>query len=322
MNISTKITALCAGILLATGVGMAGASVAYATNPNAGEKVCEDLDTGHLSGGSGDTFVYNAPAGKLVDFYCVKAGSSNQEGDNGPVIVQVDPNAASVVINHPVRDSISHFSVKLVDDSVSECVTAVWSMPSWIGPQSPSFDPYQTLVNYYDVECYDLDVPVPDVCGTQYQIDSYLDNATTAALLAGGKLYAPNNPKESFPPNAGWGKTYKLVQNPACPPEPEIKVVTSEWVDGAYGCGDTTVEQTRTVTTTSYVLDGNVWVENAPLVVTQTQARELTAEEIAALPCLAETGINPRGAIIGLFVALVLTAVGVVLYTVSKNRKQ
>lgn len=110
-----------------------------------------------------------------------------------------------------------------------ECVTVVWSMPKWIGDRSPSFDPYQTFVASYQTECYDLSVYVPEECGTQYQIDSYRDNATTASLIEGGKLYGPNDPDESFPPNAGWDKTYKLVKNDDCEPNtrPSIDVAAA-----------------------------------------------------------------------------------------------
>lgn len=109
-----------------------------------------------------------------------------------------------------------------------ECVTAVWKMPSWKNSTTPTWP--QTLVSSVETECYDLDVPVPSDCGTQYQIDSYLNNATTEALIDGGFLNGPNSPNESFPPNAGWGSTYKLVKNADClPPAEECVVTYGEW---------------------------------------------------------------------------------------------
>ncbi|MGL4999447.1 MAG: LPXTG cell wall anchor domain-containing protein, partial [Cetobacterium sp.] len=112
-----------------------------------------------------------------------------------------------------------------------------------------------------------------------------LNNDTTAELIRRGILNAPNNPRESFPPNAGWDKTYKLVQNPACPPEPETKVEYGNWVVGEYGCDDTQVTETRTVTTTTYTLVNNVWVGTAVVTQDTPRTRDLMVEELDALFC-------------------------------------
>src|SRR5215218_1341903 len=48
-----------------------------------------------------------APAGFLIDGYCVKAGSSNQ-GD-GPVMVPVNPPQATVTISYPGGKAVSHY---------------------------------------------------------------------------------------------------------------------------------------------------------------------------------------------------------------------
>jgi hypothetical protein len=104
--------------------------------------------------------------------------------------------------------------------TVQECVTAVWSMPAWIGERLPSFDPFQTLVASYPAECFTLNVPVPDICGTQYQVDNYVNDDVTTALLAGKKLFGPNKPQESFPSgHTGWNEpkaVWKLVKNADC----------------------------------------------------------------------------------------------------------
>jgi hypothetical protein len=65
-----------------------------------------------------------------------------------------------------------------------------------------------------------------------------------------------------------------------CPPD--TTVVTTEWKDGLWECGDTTVEQTREVTTTLVDWQGNPIGE--PTVETETQTRELTQEELAECP--------------------------------------
>jgi hypothetical protein len=53
------------------------------------------------------TVTYTAPSGFLVDAYCVKAGTE-------PIIVSVNPPAATVIIDHPNKDSVSHYQVHLV----------------------------------------------------------------------------------------------------------------------------------------------------------------------------------------------------------------
>ena len=101
-------------------------------------------------------------------------------------------------------------------------VLAAWLMPSWSGDyHTPTWKPYQSFFAKTDLASKDpknlnaLDSQLTK-CGTSYQVDLYNDSATTTALIAGGKLYGPNNPTEDFPSPTGWGVTYKLVHNPDC----------------------------------------------------------------------------------------------------------
>lgn len=68
-------------------------------------------------------------------------------------------------------------------------------------------------------------------------------------------------------------------------PQPENKVVFGEWKDSEYQCGDTTVQQTRTVTSTEFIREGAEWVEGESVTTYETSERTLTAEEIAELEC-------------------------------------
>ena len=67
--------------------------------------------------------------------------------------------------------------------------------------------------------------------------------------------------------------------------EPDATVVVGDWVIGTYECGDVTVEETRTVTTTPFVLVDREWVAGESAETTETQTRSLTDAEIAALEC-------------------------------------
>jgi hypothetical protein len=69
-------------------------------------------------------------------------------------------------------------------------------------------------------------------------------------------------------------------------PQPDPQVTMTEWVDGTWACDDTTVEQTREVTTTPYAWVDGAWVldtENASTV-TETQTRDLLASEQTVCP--------------------------------------
>ena len=93
--------------------------VAVATSAAATATTCDD--TTHPNGivtGSGwlskvntvgdpATVPYVAPTGYLVDKYCVAAGG-------GALIIQVDPNAASITVDHPTVNSVSHYRIHLV----------------------------------------------------------------------------------------------------------------------------------------------------------------------------------------------------------------
>ncbi|MFT3854706.1 MAG: LPXTG cell wall anchor domain-containing protein [Ilumatobacteraceae bacterium] len=70
----------------------------------------------------------------------------------------------------------------------------------------------------------------------------------------------------------------------ACTPQPDAKVEYGEWSNGTFECGDESVIQTRTVTTTEYVWDDSEWVLDSQNAVTstETQSRQPTSEEIKA----------------------------------------
>lgn len=71
----------------------------------ADSELCPPLDSGKIDvSGDPPTVEFEAPDGFLITRYCVKAGTSY-------VLVIVDPPAASVTIDHPVKDSVSHYSV-------------------------------------------------------------------------------------------------------------------------------------------------------------------------------------------------------------------
>ena len=76
----------------------------------------------------------------------------------------------------------------------------------------------------------------------------------------------------------------KCGETPPPPEQPDDLVEVTPWVDGTFECEDTTVEQTRIVTTTVYVLVDGEWVKGQPTSEEETQTRELSQDEIFACP--------------------------------------
>jgi LPXTG-motif cell wall-anchored protein len=105
-------------------VAVPGAPVTARENPG----VCQP-QTDHLYplNESTKSLTVDAPEGKLISGYCVKAGSINQDTDEtelGPVYVD-DLRASSVEISHPSGKDISHYIVFYVEVEVDEVTPEV-----------------------------------------------------------------------------------------------------------------------------------------------------------------------------------------------------
>ena len=70
--------------------------------------------------GGNPTVEYIADDGFLVAGYCVKAGGDTEQSQGGVAFVPVDPPTKTVDIDHPTKDSVSHYSVLLVPDVEDE----------------------------------------------------------------------------------------------------------------------------------------------------------------------------------------------------------
>ena len=99
---------------LAAAAMLAGGFALISSAPAAASEVCGPLDSGKIdTSGDPATVTVTAPEGKLIDGYCVKAGSSKQ-GD-GPVYVDVDPPVKTITFGHPSGKDVSHYSVSYTD---------------------------------------------------------------------------------------------------------------------------------------------------------------------------------------------------------------
>jgi hypothetical protein len=71
-----------------------------------------------------------------------------------------------------------------------------------------------------------------------------------------------------------------------CTPKPKDTVTHSDWTDGTFQCGDTTVERTRVTTTTKYTWNGSEWVAN---VTTKTEHKSRPATTEEQMSCASQT---------------------------------
>lgn len=95
----------------------------------------------------------------------------------------------------------------------------------------------QTLVTYITQAESDLNaLDAQATCGT-YQADLYRDDDTTATLIAGGHLYGPSNPTESWPGDQGFQSSFAkqwTVTEGCIPPAPDP--IFTHHKDSTYEC--------------------------------------------------------------------------------------
>lgn len=157
-------------------------------------------------------------------------------------------------------------------------------------------------------------VDITAICGaaditlTNPQKDGEANKTASYVVEVDGKFYGAyavvgngsETVKLTFPEDSGdhkvevfqagtseWKSIAKATVPSDCiPPKPDNLITYGEWTTGEYECGDTTVQITRSVTSTEYVLVEGAWVpEGESETTTQTETRDLTAEEIAELEC-------------------------------------
>ena len=111
-------TGLASAAVLAVGTTMtflAAPALATDDGGSAGQ-VCAELDSGKVdTNGDPQTVTITAPAGFLIDSYCVKAGSA-QQGD-GPVYTDVAPAVQTLTISAGSGKAVSHYSVSYTPET-------------------------------------------------------------------------------------------------------------------------------------------------------------------------------------------------------------
>ena len=98
-----RVMVILAAVLLAVfGVALSNDNSAEAVQPSF---ICEPLDGGKIDTvGDPATVEVTAPEGMLISGYCVKAGTEK-------FFIPVVPPQKTVIVDHPVKDSVSHYSL-------------------------------------------------------------------------------------------------------------------------------------------------------------------------------------------------------------------
>ncbi|GAB3040114.1 hypothetical protein GCM10027052_21080 [Parafrigoribacterium mesophilum] len=128
-----KILAAGSALLLLAGLMALGAGQASAGNDG---QVCAGFDSGKIDvSGSHLALEVAAPAGQLIDGYCIKAGSVQQ--GLGPKWVDVNPPVASLTISYPTATkNISHYALSYTPSTASSTPPTTDACPDMPGPQS------------------------------------------------------------------------------------------------------------------------------------------------------------------------------------------
>lgn len=189
---------------------------------------------------------------------------------------------------------------------------SIWETPqtleSWVMLSDPTLDA--------------LDAGLP--CGATFQIDLYYADNDTAALIAGGLLYGPQNPKE---PHAYVvdGDPWKFVTTDPCAVKPEPRVY--ENAGETFACDGWTYWTETGFYDLSFDPVANVWSEAVEPTVTASSSEVLPASveervargcESASVPVLAETGAGSRGWLFGAL-GVALLGLGGVLVGLARS---
>lgn len=124
---------------------------------------------------------------------------------------------SEVPVEEPVQSAARVSQPEIIEPDTTPYVLVAWVVGDlgdiWAVPQT-----YKTHTDLETGDLNALDSQIVGMCGVDFQVDLYLDNATTASLIAGGVLYGPSNPPEALAYGAVKGDPWKFVDNAECPP--------------------------------------------------------------------------------------------------------
>lgn len=158
------------------------------------------------------------------------------------------PDASNVTNGNETKTFTGTLDAQLTEGCTTPgYVIVAWTMPSWQDSTDSTWpQQYYHSLPETSPDLSALDSILALTCDTQYQVDIYHDSLTTTNLISGGFLTSPNHPAEDLITGT-WGKAYKLVHTPACPPViPKDATATASFKDGTCGTPGTLGDHSAT----------------------------------------------------------------------------
>ncbi|SIO17655.1 hypothetical protein [Agromyces cerinus] len=230
---NTRILRVAATVVSALALTLAvGALPAQAAKP---AFICEPLDSGKIDTvGDPETVTVTAPDGKLIDGYCVKAGTTKY-------FVPVVPPQKTVVIDHPDKDSVSHYSVSYVEPTTPEPEkVAIPGSPAWVDKCG------------IDADGFTLPEDTDDIDWSSSGLAAGVETLT--ATVKGDKTFTDGTKTKTF--------EHTFTDESCTPPEPGTCEVTTSVVTTDLATWD--LSQTKK-TGHNELVDGGlrIWTEGA-----------------------------------------------------------
>lgn len=196
------VAGLAVAAMLTGGATFTGASPVSAQS----SEICPENDSGKIdTTGDPATVTYTAPDGQLVAGYCVKAGTTTETKS-------FDPPVKTVVIDHSEVDSVSHYSVILVDVPTTTTTPTTEAPTTTVEDDTPT-----TTVEGDTPTTIDGDTPTEPVDGETPVVPGQ-EEPTDVVEGDGGDVPAPgdtgNNPDGG---DDGTIPTEGVTETPAAP---------------------------------------------------------------------------------------------------------
>ena len=171
--------------------------------------------------------LWSAVTALALGFGLAGLGAGLATADEEPTAPPIE----EVVEAAPVVETAPASAFEKQDENDTNYVEISYVTVAWNATEGDIWNPAQTVVDTAYTDSPDLNALDDELaalvdgleCGTTdyFQVDVYVDNETSASLIAGGVLYGPNNPAEPLIPG-GSGTAWKYVKivAPECPPPP------------------------------------------------------------------------------------------------------
>lgn len=266
-----------------------------------------------IGGGVAPAFADDAPPPAVEETAPVVVEEVPAEEVVPPVVVEETPvvaEAPAVTVEEPVVEE-----VPVVSTDASRFAAAVIDVDyvtvAWLATEGDIWNPAQTTPTdgSWSVHTEDYNLDALDEllaglgqnakCGTTlfFQVDGYIDDDTTAELIAGGVLYGPSNPTEHLAHDAAApGNPWKYVKvyGPECPPPPTNTICTT-YTDG--GHNGLSPFDTRTAGHAEYVADGrHIWTDDNSSQAKVSESFSVVGGSLSTVgtPIIDWTGTTPK----------------------------